>query len=388
MWEALSQWAQDSPPSRTGTPTVSAEIRTPIGALPQWKGATQDDTLLAVRKWRRASLDRTWGRHSYSRFVKSATVAAPRHTTALEDQGLDLDQDVITPEEIAKDEQGAPVPLSSFPAGATPGIVLHEVLEKIDFQWAEDESHTHPEMTEMVQDILAQTGLETHSSTLCRGLSAALRTPLGGPLGSMRLVDLGREDRLDEMRFDLPLGGGDRHDARRSQPVRGADLVHALRTAPSIGVPDDYLRSLAQRDWIDMAGFLNGAIDLVMRAPTSSQRKQWFVVDYKSNRLAPTSQADVPVQTYRPARLLEEMSHHDYHLQYHLYTLALHRFLKHRLPEYDYDHDMGGALYLFVRGMVGESTEADLDAPQNGIIYARPARAVIEAMDCLIAGRQ
>ena len=39
-----------------------------------------------------------------------------------------------------------------------------------------------------------------------------------------------------------------------------------------------------------------------------------------------------------------------YDLQYVLYLLALHRQLKARLADYDYDRHMGGALYLFLRG--------------------------------------
>lgn len=41
---------------------------------------------------------------------------------------------------------------------------------------------------------------------------------------------------------------------------------------------------------------------------------------------------------------------HRYDLQYVLYLLALHRQLKARLPDYDYDQHVGGALYLFLRG--------------------------------------
>jgi exodeoxyribonuclease V beta subunit len=43
-----------------------------------------------------------------------------------------------------------------------------------------------------------------------------------------------------------------------------------------------------------------------------------------------------------------------------------------RLPDYDYDRDVGGALYLFLRG---------IDTPGAGVHLHRPARSLIEALD-------
>ena len=67
-----------------------------------------------------------------------------------------------------------------------------------------------------------------------------------------------------------------------------------------------------------------------------------------------------------------------YELQYVLYLLALHRLLKLRLPDYDYDTHIGGALYLFLRGS---------QSPTRGIHAERPPRALIEALDHLFARR-
>ena len=46
------------------------------------------------------------------------------------------------------------------------------------------------------------------------------------------------------------------------------------------------------------------------------------------------------------------MDEHGYHWQYLLYTVALHRYLSSRLPDYDYDRHFGGVYYLFVRGVL------------------------------------
>ena len=56
----------------------------------------------------------------------------------------------------------------------------------------------------------------------------------------------------------------------------------------------------------------------------------------------------------------------------------LHRFLRSRLPDYQYDVHFGGVYLLFLRGMDGNS--------QNGIFYTKPSEAFLMALDALIDG--
>ena len=53
------------------------------------------------------------------------------------------------------------------------------------------------------------------------------------------------------------------------------------------------------------------------------------------------------------------MQHAHYVLQALLYTVALHRYLRWRLPGYDPERNLAGVLYLFLRGMVGPDTPRD-----------------------------
>jgi exodeoxyribonuclease V beta subunit len=55
-----------------------------------------------------------------------------------------------------------------------------------------------------------------------------------------------------------------------------------------------------------------------------------------------------------------------------LYTLALHRLLKSRLPNYHYEQHMGGAVYLFLRG---------INTPSAGVHTLRPSWALIDLLD-------
>jgi exodeoxyribonuclease V beta subunit len=113
---------------------------------------------------------------------------------------------------------------------------------------------------------------------------------------------------------------------------------------------------------------MKGFIDLIFKA-----RGKFYLVDYKSNWLGPDETA------YAQEKLAWPMARHDYHLQYLIYTVALHRYLSRRLKDYDYATHFGGAFYLFLRGM---SPEQGAD---YGIYRDVPARALVEALDSYFA---
>jgi len=94
------------------------------------------------------------------------------------------------------------------------------------------------------------------------------------------------------------------------------------------------------------------------------------VLDWKSNHLGSAA------EDYERAALEGEMFANHYTLQYHLYVLALHRFLRTRLRDYDYDRHVGGMWYVFLRGVDGAS--------ERGWYHDRPPRALIEALDAVL----
>ena len=72
------------------------------------------------------------------------------------------------------------------------------------------------------------------------------------------------------------------------------------------------------------------------------------------------------------------MRDHRYDLQYQIYALALQRFLRSRIPNYDYETHFGGVYYLFLRGIQAGS--------DSGIFHAKPSQALLEELDLLIDG--
>ena len=96
-------------------------------------------------------------------------------------------------------------------------------------------------------------------------------------------------------------------------------------------------------------------------------------MDWKSNWLGADDAA------YTAEAMSEAMLHARYDLQYVLYLLALHRQLRARLPGYDYDRHIGGAVYVFLRGGYSAS---------QGLYMYKPPRVLIDTVDRLFAGGQ
>lgn len=353
-----------------------------------WTAPPAPAPRLRARRLSRPRVDDDWRRHSYSAMTR-ADLAAQREEQVDPTRGLGFDDDRVAsapsphsslppldPAALAADE----VPLAAFPAGADAGTCLHAVFEHLDFVRAVDPTDAGDHLRTVVARELTAHGFsdETTQDVLVKGIPAVLQTPLGPLLPSHCLADIDRADRLDELRFDFPIAGGDRGDGL---PVTPQDLCDALslRDPDDERVPRHWIERVAGLDFAPLRGFMTGSIDLVFRVPDSAGGR-WFVVDHKSNKLDLDRAGRTVPACFDQARMRHEMAHHHYFLQYHLYTLALHRFLKLRLgPRYDYDRHMGGVLYLFVRGMTGP--DAIQDDGVRGVFADQPPAAVIEALD-------
>ena len=66
-----------------------------------------------------------------------------------------------------------------------------------------------------------------------------------------------------------------------------------------------------------------------------------------------------------------------FYLQYLIYCVALHRYLKQRLSDYHWDTHFGGVFYLFLRGMHPDNL-------QQGIFFHKPDLELLEALDYIM----
>ncbi len=382
---------------------------------------------------RSKGLDRVWRRTSYTSIARSRSrahdasieQAAGALDVVSEQQALakDHDQDLgvaglessgLDPAREARLRAALPVgpvaqaqvPLAGFPAGTQAGSFLHELFEHLDFtafahepEDAEGQRVAQQELLRVLAERAPLHGFDGPHwrDLLLEALPPVLRTPLGGSLGSLRLADIPAGRRLNELVFDLPLAGGDGHrrpDAsgalRFTQRISGRDFGEAfLLGRGDSSLRDAYLEQLA-KGWENQrfAGYLTGSIDLVFASPAGPESAERFwVVDYKSNRLDLLRERSTPRAHFCAPWMRHEMEHHDYVVQYHLYCLALHRYLDQRVPGYHPDVHLGGALYLFLRGMAGPECPPGSEHPY-GVFFHRPSTAVIQRLDQLFAGAQ
>ncbi len=272
---------------------------------------------------------------------------------ALPDMAGHIDNDVgLSP--LAGRQATPQAPWQVFPAGARSGLLLHDLLQwQCEHGWplAQDPD------TEAVAGDAAWSGLvsrkamaldlsEAQMALITPWLQALLRTPLPTPTLSAPALVLGQlqpDQAWAEMPFTLAVS---------SASTQAIDALISAHVLPGLA-----RRALwPQR----LNGMLTGVMDLVFE-----HHGRYGVLDYKSNRL----------DNYQSPDLDAAVMDHRYDVQYVLYTLALHRLLQVRLPNYDYDQHMGGAVYVFLRG---------IDQTGAGVHLHRPARSLIEALDALL----
>ncbi|MEW8373001.1 MAG: exodeoxyribonuclease V subunit beta [Candidatus Thiodiazotropha sp.] len=259
----------------------------------------------------------------------------------------DHDASPARPEQLQEQVEGFDV--HGFPRGAGPGSCLHAILEALDFNQGGGRG-----LEALVEQKLLLHAIDTRWTALvAQWMGEVLETPLDG--AGLTLSRIPGERRLNEMAFYFP--------ARSLQ----AKTIMALAEAHRFAGVDGLIDGLAGLRAGVVDGYVKGYIDLVFEADGC-----FYLADYKSNWLG-NSYAD-----YHPQALRTAMVEHRYTLQYLLYTLALHRYLKLRLPGYAYERHFGGVYYLFLRGMRPRS------GARLGVVAERPSEAFIEALDRMI----
>jgi exodeoxyribonuclease V beta subunit len=303
----------------------------------------------------------------------------------------DLDRDAAIAVEVdrANGTGGStPGPLAPLPAGTSFGTLVHALLEVVDFGAPDLDDQMSSALDRLLvrvpvdlTPVPAQEWAGVSGRTLLiDGLRAAAETPLGRPFGGMRLADLRPDHRLNELTFDLRLGERGHHPTGRHI---GTLVVDHLGT-------DDPLRTWAAQladgsiD-VELAGYLTGSIDLVARVEAADGSRSFVVADYKTNLLTPRDQAPGG-DDYAPSRLAQAMADHHYPLQALLYSVALHRYLRWRVRDYRPSEDLGGAAYLFVRGMTGPDV-ATTDGQPHGVYDWPIPWALVSDLSDLLDGR-
>ena len=254
---------------------------------------------------------------------------------------------------LASETVVAPTPkpddFLAFPAGRRPGVALHELFELVGF--AATPADVRALATEVMQRHQfgeAAERITAVTTMVTRVLGATM------PGAGFALRDIPRDRTLREWTFHLPMGDVQRNTFTELFATHGDALGRR------------YAQVLRRLSVERVNGFLTGVVDLAFE-----RGGRWYIVDWKSNHLG-TDPAH-----YEGDHLECEIFASHYVLQYHLYIVALHRFLRLRQPGYTYETHIGGAWYAFLRG---------IDGSERGWFHDRPPRALIDALDALMGG--
>lgn len=246
-----------------------------------------------------------------------------------------------------------------MPDDAHPEIIALEKLRGPNFGLAlhalfEDALSAAEIDVDLVAKRLSQFGFVTDVDSTHAILALVQRNCSVALLPKLNIAGLSVKNCIAELAFQLP--------------VRGLDYRALAELGPRFGLPPLFQPEHAL-DRVN--GMLIGFIDLVFQS-----EGKYYLLDYKSNWLGAS------LQDYCGAGLDAAMAQHHYHLQHLLYALALHRYLRQSLPDYDFDTHFGGAHYLFVRAFGLES----LELSGAGQYQYRAPKALIDALDALFLG--
>lgn len=242
--------------------------------------------------------------------------------------------------------------LHGFPAGPSHGDFLHKLLQKVGEAGFDRVMRDAEDRQRIIKESLSlQSYPKEWEGKLTLWLERFITHPLNLGETSIRLGDLNVRDCRMEMEFWFEIKKANLKDIDRvvTEHILGGQARPPLK--------EEHLN-----------GMLKGFIDLIFRF-----NNQFYVSDYKSNQIGKTDAAFTKEAQDR------EILKHRYDLQYSLYTLALHRYLKSRIgAAYDYDHSVGGVAYFFLRGINNDQT--------HGVHFVKPPREMIEALDAIFSG--
>jgi len=235
--------------------------------------------------------------------------------------------------------------LFEFPRGTQAGLFFHDVLE-----YVESESFTYPTQEDMVIDQLSIYGFDVSWKTAVLKMIDNVRSLQLLSDTGFTLSSVSAENRSIEMAFYYP-----------TKKITNESLSEIFKyDINGLNGNNDSNAPI----FSPFHGFMKGFIDLII-----VHDQKYYIIDWKSNYLGPA------IDNYRKTVLNSVMKKHHYTLQYIVYTLALHNYLRLRIPQYQYEKHFGGVFYLFIRGIDA------IRGNEYGVVYDKPDYDLINTLD-------
>ncbi len=248
----------------------------------------------------------------------------PQFGTALPDVN---DYDEALP--VAGFAPSYPPAMDDLPHSKDTGIMLHSILEQIDFQRA---GHTSD------PSALTAPGTET-----CTILESAIQLHMTEFISTDMAVLRDQTARIIWHTLNAPLNGSDLVLKNLPHRIHEIEFHYPCPTASHDALTEASPSSVFMHGFIDMIFLFNN---------------KYYIIDWKSNYIEDGYSAEAI-----------EKNIHDMHydLQMNIYASALIRWLKKLIPDFNYERHFGGIYYLYLRGM-------DRDKPESGIYFYRPEK--------------
>jgi exodeoxyribonuclease V beta subunit len=252
----------------------------------------------------------------------------------------DIDRTTIADEEkeILPNEKN----IFTLPKGAKTGLMLHEFLEYLDFTNSKADS-----TRKLLKKLLYKYGIDDEFENIILDMTNNLLTKKLN--NSFSLSQITNEKRINEMEFYFSIKD---FNINKFREILSNSNLNQL-----------FKDRMLNFDFENIKGFMKGFIDLIFE-----YEGKFYIIDWKSNHLGNS------YEDYEYPNLTESVASHYYFLQYLIYGVALNRYLKQNIKDYDYNKYFGGVFYIFLRGVNNKNND-------YGIYYDLPDKELMRNLD-------
>lgn len=251
--------------------------------------------------------------------------------------------------------------------GAHSGNLLHDILEHCNFK-SSDNSESN--LAESIKWPLLKYGELTAGFSdidLISWLDEIMNTPLSsinhsqGATSGLCLNNISMQNTLRESEFYFPM-----------EKANITDLEKLLTDHRNTNTQTNFRNIVRLPRYKILKGMMHGFIDLVFE-----HQGKYYVCDYKSSHLGDD------YNDYTHDALRDNIEKNYYDLQYLIYSVALHRYLKHNVADYDVHKHFGGIYYLYLRGMTNNSQYEG-----SGVYYRQILPSELAQLDAVFSGNR
>ncbi|MEY8765711.1 MULTISPECIES: exodeoxyribonuclease V subunit beta [Francisella] len=294
----------------------------------------------------------SWEMLSFSKISKSKV-----QNTALEKENDESEDD-----SAQKSQQELEFRFTA-PKGADIGNILHNVLEHTDFSLGKIDDNLLQEQMDRYKVVAAEDFDK---------LKVWLEECLVASIPSIETADFSSND-IQYGLFDIKDKGFCLKDISNTKTLKEAEFYFPITNEKLykkniIEILAEYRNQIIDYDEFSsqkIFGMLHGFIDLIFEYDG-----KFYVADYKSNYLGST------LEDYNQATMSEKNQSSFYDLQYLIYSVALDKYLRQNIENYNYEKHFGGVYYFYLRGM----------KDGYGVYRARPTLEIINKIANLFNG--